>query len=105
MLAELKANPGRWALWPSKTNPAQLRKAHGVEAVTRRVDGVHKVYVRWPATVAGSAASVAGSEKVLRCETCRFEVDTDEVKKLAAHVRGTHARSLSALERTPVKPS
>lgn len=61
LLAELKANPGRWAVLrtpptmaSASTSANRLRSGEvkslaGCEAVARKVDGVPTVFVRWPA--------------------------------------------------------
>lgn len=109
VLEAIRANPGRWALWPTKTSVGVLRKSHGIEAVCRG----GKTYVRTPApeeapkltaVPSSPATSSKHDGKVLMCETCKFTVEPDNAKGLAKHVDQNHARRLSALERTPCRP-
>ena len=52
--AELQANPGKWAPWPTKSGASTVKKAlarygAGFEITTRPVDGKGKVFVRFVA--------------------------------------------------------
>lgn len=107
---ELRSEPGKWAVWPTKTSAGVIRKGNpGFEAVSRKCeDGVTRTFVRYvgePAKLAAVPDAPTSPDRVLGCETCGFEVDVDQQHALAKHVTANHARKLSALERTPRKPA
>jgi hypothetical protein len=54
-VAELKAHPGKWALWKTYDSDGSaagsqqyLKRYYGCEARRRTIDGEHRVYARWP---------------------------------------------------------
>jgi len=58
--AELRANPGKWAKWPSQTAASGLRKSLGAdfEVTTRQVDGRSRAFVRYVGTGNGTPPAV-----------------------------------------------
>ena len=53
---QLKQNPGKWAVYDGLADvslpgvSSYFKKAYGCEAALRTVDGVRRLYVRWPAS-------------------------------------------------------
>lgn len=111
-IADLKAHPGRWARWPTKTNPAQMKKTHGVEAVTRKIDGKPVTFVRWPAPAVVAVPDpdphpetpkpTGPSGPVVCCDECDFEVPARDVPQMLRHTMKAHKRPARNSERTPV---
>lgn len=91
---ELKASPGRWARWPSKTGSAGIKKAlqaqgDGFEVVTRSVDGAPAIFARYvepayaedeapPAPESnGNGHAAATTRPKVKCPTCALFINIE----------------------------
>jgi hypothetical protein len=104
----IKANPGKWARWPSKTPPSGIRKSleridTGFEVVGRKLDGEVVAFVRYvpPEGTASDSSkrkpavttpppSSSGHPRA-SCGTCHqfinIEAGEDSAKALTRHER------------------
>ncbi len=102
--AELRAHPGRWARWPTKTSPNQVKvslKKHvgeGFEVVGRKVDGKVRAFARYvgqsqdaarPPPSSSAAPSDAGTTPCPICSE-KLHVDapfgqTEKARALSKH--------------------
>lgn len=106
---ELKAQPNRWALWPTRSGSAAVKKAlapfgDDFDVVTRRTEGAMRVFVRYcPPETGGrtngtaarsgapSAVENGSARPKAKCPTCaqfiNIEPGEDTAKALARHER------------------
>ena len=94
----IKANPGKWARWPSKTAPSAIRKSlekidDAFEVACRTVDGETVAFVRYVPKAEASMTPPPSSSGHPRasCGTCHqfinIEAGEDSAKALTRHER------------------